>query len=316
MSLRSTSRLAALACAAVAAGALAGCGTTQTVVKTVTQREDQAPARTASTRTSASNAAANAAELGDLLTLTGRDTTLKIRATELLDPLPAGEFDEPEPGRRFVGVRVAIKNMGPAAYADAVANGSTLILRNGEQADTTIVSGGPCDGGFGSDVKIAAGDKRVGCLAFEVPAGERVRSYQFTPNSGFADETGEWDLSTARITRSVAPASTATASTGVTDDGVEAAAWTRCDANISAMAGSTTCGFASNVFYEYWSAGEAPTVRAYSPATGQTYTLDCADEGDIVCRADDGAAVRFSQAAIDAYSQSQADAYAAGHDVG
>jgi PASTA domain len=91
----------------------------------------------------------------------------------------------------------------------------------------------------------------------------------------------------------------------------------RCDANIAAKAGTTSCGFAENVFYEFWSQGEPPSLRVYSPATRKAHELACAVEaGDVTCATADGGAVRFAQAAVDAYSQDQADDYAATHDLG
>lgn len=294
-----------------------GCGDTTTVVKTVTT---EAPKTTTTAAAEpVSEPAATEAQLGDLLTLEGDESTLKMRVTKVLDPLPVGEYDEPEGGNRLVGIEIAIKNMGPQAYADALGNGSTIIVRGDQQSSSTIVSGGPCAGNFGSDVKIAAGDKRVGCIPFEVPAGKRLRSFQFTPNSGFADVTAEWDLRRAPSSTTAAevdaPASSSPEPEERADSG--AGGWTACDANISARRPTTSCGFASNVFYEYWVSGQESSITAYSPATGATYELSCSSDGsDVECSAEDGGAARFSQAAVDAYSQGQADAYARSHDIG
>jgi hypothetical protein len=41
-------------------------------------------------------------------------------------------------------------------------------------------------------VKIAPGSKRAGCLTFEIPKTANPGVFQFTLDSGFADETGEW----------------------------------------------------------------------------------------------------------------------------
>ena len=93
--------------------------------------------------------------------------------------------------------------------------------------------------------------------------------------------------------------------------------YVHCDANISAKADTTSCGFAANVFYEFWSSGEATALHAYSPATHKTYEVHCTvRKAKVACSTLDGSAVRFSQASVDAYSQSQADHYAATHDLG
>jgi hypothetical protein len=108
-----------------------------------------------------------------------------------------------------------------------------------------------------------------------------------------------------------APAPTATANRTPVPNG-----FTRCDRNITAKTGTTTCPFAQNVFYTYWQHGSA-SIRAYSPATGATYRLICdATAGRVICRAGDGAVVRFSAASIDRYTSANARAYAGSHDLG
>ncbi|MCW3048002.1 MAG: hypothetical protein JWO74_2286 [Solirubrobacterales bacterium] len=89
-----------------------------------------------------------------------------------------------------------------------------------------------------------------------------------------------------------------------------------CDASIEAKAGTTTCGFAQNVFWAYWTQGEPDNVSAYSPATKRTYAVTCSGAPTVVCRAGDGGQVRFPMSAVAAYDQGQADVYAASHDVG
>ena len=108
-----------------------------------------------------------------------------------------------------------------------------------------------------------------------------------------------------------APAPTATAHSTPVPNG-----FTRCNTNITAKTGTTTCPFAHNVFYAYWRHG-SPSIRAYSPATGVTYRLRCdATAGRVTCTANDGAVVRFSTASIDHYTSANARAYAGSHDLG
>jgi hypothetical protein len=94
-------------------------------------------------------------------------------------------------------------------------------------------------------------------------------------------------------------------------------AFKRCDTNITAKKHTTTCGFAENVFYEYWQAGGARSIRAYSPATGKSYRLSCEQAGSgVTCSAGDGAIAKFSIASIDQYTSAQARAFADSHNVG
>lgn len=90
--------------------------------------------------------------------------------------------------------------------------------------------------------------------------------------------------------------------------------------NLTVTAGSTTCGFAQNVFYEYWTAmkdaaGDADAIRAYSPALGRWLDLTCDDGDPVVCGTDAGAEVQMPRRALDDYTQDAADAYAADHQV-
>lgn len=95
-----------------------------------------------------------------------------------------------------------------------------------------------------------------------------------------------------------------------------------CDANISARAKTTTCGFAQNVFYSFWQEGipddSQNAIHAFSPASGENYAVACStDEADnVTCVAGDGAEVHFRLSAVRQYDQEQATRYAATHDLG
>ena len=88
-----------------------------------------------------------------------------------------------------------------------------------------------------------------------------------------------------------------------------------CDANISAKQSTTSCEFAQNVFYSYWTNGGG-TFKAYSPRSEQFYDVSCRGSSRIVCRAGDGAEIRFGAQAVALYDADQAADYAATHDLG
>ena len=95
------------------------------------------------------------------------------------------------------------------------------------------------------------------------------------------------------------------------------AVYIRCDANITAKASTTSCAFAQNVFYEYWSNRPDTTFRAYSSATHKAYDVECTlRAGQVGCKAPGRVAVSAPEAAVDGYTQDEADAYAATHHVG
>jgi hypothetical protein len=91
-----------------------------------------------------------------------------------------------------------------------------------------------------------------------------------------------------------------------------------CDANISAKRATTSCRFAENVFYGFWQAQRQgdDAFTAYSPVTKQSYPMSCTSGRTVVCRAGDGAEIRFAMAAIRAYTTEDAARYAATHDTG
>jgi hypothetical protein len=91
-----------------------------------------------------------------------------------------------------------------------------------------------------------------------------------------------------------------------------------CDANIKARAATTSCPFAENVFYEFWRASENgdDAFSAYSPVMRKDYEMSCSADATVSCLAGDGGEVRFSMAAVNAYTVEQGARYARTHDLG
>lgn len=176
----------------------AGCGGTETV-KTVTETietqppAESAPAETSSPTETESDGSDEVAQVGGAITLRGSDEGAEVKVT-LLDYRPraqaANEFLEPGAGKRYVAVRLRIENVGSAIYDDSPSNGSAVIDREDQQFDATLDAVEP---GLGSPT-IRPGDARVGWISFEVPAAAKLRTFQFTLDSGFGPEAGEWSL--------------------------------------------------------------------------------------------------------------------------
>jgi hypothetical protein len=133
-------------------------------------------------------------KVGDSITLEGTDTKMKVKLIGLDRSLSVGEFDEPQRGRKFVGVRVRLTNVGDGTYDDSPSNGAKLITNRDEQADATLVTGGDCGSSFASDTTISAGSSQQGCLPFEIKKSAKPKTFQFSLDSGFGPETGEWSL--------------------------------------------------------------------------------------------------------------------------
>ena len=210
----------------VGAVLVAGCGTT-TVIKTVTTSApavNSAATATATAPVSAATTAASTAStprprqarVGSTLTLTGNGgESLAVTVDQVMDPLPVGQDDQADAGQRYVGIQITLKNVGSVPYSDAPSNGSTLLSNSSDQAQGTIVTGGPCGNDFQSSVKIAPSESQHGCIPFELVQGKSAATFQFTLDSGFANQTGQWSLAGAP-TGSASPASPSSASTAST----------------------------------------------------------------------------------------------------
>jgi len=87
---------------------------------------------------------------------------------------------------------VALRWVRPAEHLETDRDGAVLIDSKSQQYDPDITD--PVGPGIGSSVKIAPGDKRVGYISFEVPDGTKLTQFQFTLDSGFGPDTGQWEL--------------------------------------------------------------------------------------------------------------------------
>jgi hypothetical protein len=167
----------------------AGCGTTKIV--TVAQ-----PAASKATATSREPARRELA-IGGTATLKGEQSGERLEASLLAykETISAGEYDTPQAGMKFVGVTLRLKNVGTVPYSDSPSNGATILTATGHQGKTAIIASGECSEGFASSVKIAPGESQEGCIPFELPQEDTATKLQWTPSSGFGEETAEWAIS-------------------------------------------------------------------------------------------------------------------------
>ena len=137
----------------------------------------------------------NRGRIGDSIRLEGGALAMRVSVVGVIDSVPVGPSDATvDPGARFVGVEIELENLGPDAYEGSPLGGASLRTDNGREADPVTLLDGPCAGGFASHVKIPPGQKRGGCLAFEVGPGRRANAFLFALDSGFAEEVGTWKL--------------------------------------------------------------------------------------------------------------------------
>jgi hypothetical protein len=179
--------------AVTAAGALAGCG--ETTIKTADQPPTtQTSAAPSSAPTTGGGSGSLDASIGGAITLRGNDdgALMQVTALRVRDPASSSNiYIHPDPGNRYVGVRVRLRNVGTAAYSDSPSNGAKLVDRDDQEFSASVFDAVvPALG----TLRIRPGDQRVGWITFEVPAAARPRLFQLTLDSGFGPETGEWRL--------------------------------------------------------------------------------------------------------------------------
>ncbi|MFD4952981.1 DUF4352 domain-containing protein [Streptomyces sp. NPDC058451] len=184
---------AALVAVAVGALTITACDTGNTVVD---KPKEHAAAKADSGKDAKKGKSSDTAKVGDTLTLKGfeKGSQLDVTVVKVADPgKPADEFTEPDAGKRFVGVQFQLVNTGKAVYSDSPSNGAQVADGEGQQFDSTFadITAGPS---MSSSLKLKPGAKGLGWIVFEVPKGSKLDAVQFTMDSGFADQTGEWKL--------------------------------------------------------------------------------------------------------------------------
>lgn len=187
-------------------------------------------------------------------------------------------------------------------------------------ADTTTttdsVAGGPCNGNpcIGDwQAEAAKGGSVVQC-------NDGTWSHAGGISGACSDHGGESSGSTPPVTPSIPPA-TAPATTATTPPPaaqLSNSCWQASNGSGDYLATNpdVSCGFANNVFYEYWQVTSAdPTqsadITAWSPVTQQSYSLSCTPGSAVVlCTSTTGAHIQFTSNSIIVYTDAEAQTYA------
>ncbi|MFI9722539.1 DUF4352 domain-containing protein [Streptomyces sp. NPDC052396] len=134
--------------------------------------------------------------VGGSLTLKGNKPgeQLSVTLKNFADPAKASnKFLTPTAGKRWVAAQFELVNTGTAAYSDSPALGAKLIDTQGQSFTFSMaeIAEGPT---FPGSVKLGVGDKSEGWVVFSVPENTKPAKVQYTPDSGFAKDTAEWNL--------------------------------------------------------------------------------------------------------------------------
>jgi Domain of unknown function (DUF4352) len=135
------------------------------------------------------------AQVGATLPVTDSSgTRLDITLEQIIDPASgASQYSQPASGKRFVGVKLRIRNAAAVTFQNNANNETTVVLSNGqtEQADYNPIAG--CGNFSNGQVKLASQASVTGCVTFQVRNGEKVAGVRYH-NSVFPGTTAEWRL--------------------------------------------------------------------------------------------------------------------------
>ncbi len=190
--MRNTTMLVAAAALLATLTACSNSGdTVNTTPNTAVSTAEKSPGTAASTAPTKKTAA-----VGDTLTLKGIEDGEQLDVT-LKKWLPtakgADEFNTPADGKRWAAAQFELVNTGSKVYADSPQNGAQAADAQGQRFSSWFgeIAAGPQ---MASDVSLPKGEKALGWVVFEVPAGAKIVSVQFAMNSGFAEQTGQWSV--------------------------------------------------------------------------------------------------------------------------
>ncbi len=131
------------------------------------------------------------AKFGKSLTLHGIQSNEKMSVhPSNLRIVAPGEFEKVPSGKKLVGVNISLKNTGQAAYSDAPSNSAKLVTTASKVISAVITESDVCKSP--GSVNVPRGQRRSVCIAFLVPKSAHLRYFEFTLNSGYAKETGQW----------------------------------------------------------------------------------------------------------------------------
>lgn len=177
---------------------LAGCTkstptvNTQPVKVPAADTSTAAPSKAAASTTSAPPKQAKA---GDTIELTDHDTHLEVTLVKLVDPAKStNEYATPAAGKRYVAVQLRIVNVGTKTFTDDPMNGTQAKDADGQVFDADF---SPAETAVGqrmdSGLTLAPGDKTLGVMTFEVPAGVKLVTVEYAANS-FGGNIAKWTL--------------------------------------------------------------------------------------------------------------------------
>lgn len=151
---------------------------------------------TSGTGQGAATPAAAVAHVGSTIDLAGNSPGEKMAVTAVqVFPRAQGsdQFNTPNPGNRFYAVQFRLTDNGSIAYSDSPSNGAEVVDSTGQSYQSDLSTVAECQSFPGTE-NIATGSTGLGCIVFQVPRQAKITEIQFTLDSGFANQTGQWKV--------------------------------------------------------------------------------------------------------------------------
>jgi hypothetical protein len=177
---------------------LAACSSSQKVVNTPSATATTSPSNTSAEATGTTVPKPKVAHVGDTVSLPAdrqqQTPPAQLTLVKVVDPAhSANQYETPESGKRFVGVQLRIVVQGSSSVQSVPSNNTTVFDAQGQSYSSTFATLADCQE-FASNLVISPNEPVLGCVAFQVPTTAKVTKVKFTPASGFASVTAEWQV--------------------------------------------------------------------------------------------------------------------------
>ncbi len=131
-----------------------------------------------------------AAAIGGTVTVKGNKPgeSLQVQLVSVRDPASSA-LVAPEPGSRFVGIDLTVRDVGTAVYHDSPSNGTALFGSDGQRYLADVLDA--VQPALGT-LSLAPGASATGFITFQVPTAARLVRFNLTLDLGFGPQTGTW----------------------------------------------------------------------------------------------------------------------------
>jgi len=136
-----------------------------------------------------------ASTIGGTLTVRGKlpGESLQVQLVSIRDPASSSVI-QPDPGNRFVGIQLAVRNVGTSTHHDSPSNGTALFSTDGQRSLADVLDA--VQPALGT-LTLPPGATATGFITFQVAASATLARFNLTLDLGFGPQTGTWILGTS-----------------------------------------------------------------------------------------------------------------------